>query len=128
MAARVELTVSKAPLRGAVSAADADEEAMFALLSEVADRCPHLDLRTHASGVLATADVAAALDALREVLDTVVSHGGSPWAARWTSVLLDLVTVAKASGADLAWTTTYDQGGSVDDGPLEFRTAAELIA
>ncbi|MCU1374792.1 MAG: hypothetical protein JWO68_2078 [Actinomycetia bacterium] len=117
------------PLRstGFVSASDADEELLFALFSDVANRSD-LDAVTQGCGVIAAADVAAVAAVLASAtaaqLDALAPGVNEHEVAQhWVTSAARAALSALSSDAALAWRTRYDKGGSADDGPLEFPTA-----
>ncbi|MCU1487706.1 MAG: hypothetical protein JWN67_4452 [Actinomycetia bacterium] len=117
------------PLRptGFVSASDDDEQLLFALFSDVADRSD-LDAVTEGSGVIRAGDVASTAAVLAsassEVLDHVAPGGAQhDLAQHWVTAAARAALAALSSDAPLAWHTRYDTAGSPDDGPLEFPTA-----
>jgi hypothetical protein len=116
------------PLRstGFVSASDADEELLFALFSDVANRSD-LDAVTQGCGVIPAVDVAAVAAILASAtsghLATLAPGVKEHEVARcWILSAAKAALSALSSDAGLAWRTRYDKGGTTDDGPLEFPT------
>lgn len=118
MAARLDLHArDAADVTGFVSASDADEQALFEVLTAVADATA-VDARAHGSGAVQAADVGELGARLRTL---AARHSGV--AAAWLSSLASTVGKVEHRGSALAWTMRYDLGGSGDSGAEEFPTA-----
>ena len=121
MAARLDLHAGtqNGPVVGFVSANDEDEERLAALFENLAGRSA-LAATGHGSGHVTAAQLGAVAQELRELTGEV----DGDLETQWVGALLATVRAVEAQGATLAWHLRYDVGGSVDDGPDEFPTAA----
>jgi hypothetical protein len=112
---------------GFVSAADTDEELLFALFSDVAGRSD-LNAVTEGAGVVPAEQVGAVAAVLATAtaaqLDKVAPGAAEhELAQNWITAAARAALAALSAGTPLAWRTRYDRGGTTDDGPLEFTTA-----
>ena len=102
---------------GCASASDDDEQDLVDLLDRLGAAGSLAGLTTQG---IAVETVHVTSD------DATVADDAGPRERLWSAVLADCVMHAVAEERRLGWWTRYDQGGSVDDGPDEWPTAARL--
>lgn len=118
---------------GFISASDLDEQALVDLVEHVDAHIGLFGLAVQGWGLIPAGqigDVSRAASDVPERTATDIDAAtatDADIAAHWSAVLLGAVRRAAAVDAPFAWRTRFDRGGSADDGPDEFETAATLI-